>query len=69
MDIRKKFFSERGEKHWNGLPGEVVKSLSLEAFKTRVDIALKDVVNEHGEDWSQLDLICKIFSNSYDSMI
>ena len=44
LDIRKKFFTMRMVKHWNGLSREVVDALSLETFKVRLDGALSNVV-------------------------
>jgi len=37
---RKNFFTLRVMEHWNRLPREVVKSPSLEMFKTRLDKVL-----------------------------
>lgn len=31
-------------RHWNWLPGEVVDAPTLEIFKTRLDVALNNVV-------------------------
>jgi len=51
LDTRKKFFTMRVVKHWNGLPREVVEVPSLEAFKARLDGALSKLV------WFKMSLL------------
>lgn len=49
MDIRRYLFSKRMVMHWKEvLPREVVGSLSPEMLKKLVDVALSDLVSEHG---------------------
>lgn len=40
MDIRRKFFTGRVVKLWNGLPREIVVPPCLEVFEERLDVAL-----------------------------
>ena len=42
IHIRKNFFSERVVRHWKSLPWEVVGLLSLEEFKERVNVIVRD---------------------------
>ncbi|KFZ50835.1 hypothetical protein N321_06285, partial [Antrostomus carolinensis] len=44
LDIRKKFFPVRMDRHWNRLPKEVVDALFLEVFKARLDEAWSNLI-------------------------
>ena len=44
LDIRKRFFTVRVVRHWNRLPREAVDARSLEAFKARLDVAVRNLV-------------------------
>ena len=44
LDFRRKFSTHRVVTHWNRLPREVVDSLSLDAFKARLDGALCNLI-------------------------
>ena len=62
--------SERVVMQWHRLPREVVQSPSLEVYKERVDVTLRDEVSGPGGDGLGLDsFILEDFSNFSDSVI
>ena len=75
LDTRRKVFTQRVLTHWNRLPEEVVDAPSLEAFKTRLDVALGSVISWlvtlHIARGLKLDDHCGPFQPRpfYDSMI
>ncbi|KFV79323.1 hypothetical protein N308_13048, partial [Struthio camelus australis] len=44
LNRRKSFLTERVTEHWKRLPREVVKSPSLEIFKSRLDTILGNML-------------------------
>jgi len=44
LDIRKNLFTARVVRCWDGLPREVVRSLSLEVLKKHLDLGPRDMV-------------------------
>lgn len=72
LDIRKKFFTTWGKRHWNKLPREAVEASLLEVFKTKFNRTLNNL------SWwkvpvhiSGVGTRCslQIPSNHYNSMI
>ena len=66
----KHFSSERVVLQWHRLPREVVESLSLEVFQSRVDVALRTwSVGTVRVGWRLDRVILELFSNLNSSVI
>lgn len=50
MDVWKNFFSKRIIRRWDRLPGEAGGIMVPVGVKNHVDMALRDIVSEHGGD-------------------
>ena len=69
MDIRENFTKKSGDAVAQ-LPREVLESHILEVFRSREDVALRDVGSGHGGVGRWLVLvILEVFSNLHDSVI
>lgn len=70
LDIRKYLFTDRVAKHWTRLPREVVEPPSLEVFKTRLDVLLRDkLLWWTWQCWVGLNDLEVLFQQFYNSMI
>jgi len=56
IEYREKFLKKSDEALGQGLPREVVGSLSLQLFRTCGDVTPRDVVSENGEDGLKVGL-------------
>ena len=72
LRIRKYLFSKTVVRYWHGLPRGAIESPSLEVFRSRGGVALRDttwLVGMVGMGWWLDWMILEVFSNPSDSMI